>query len=153
EEVTEVEEAAAALGLGPGAPGSNDAKAIAALFRRVRSSPALRRICELAGRYRRLAQSRQRQKAAHGLDDVVGVALGGDVGKLLPSELAKLALPELELDTLRRLVERQCLCREHCSIEPVAKGPVIICVDESGSMSGEKVHTAKALALALAWVA
>jgi uncharacterized protein with von Willebrand factor type A (vWA) domain len=35
----------------------------------------------------------------------------------------------------------------------VGKGPVIICLDESGSMSGEKIHTAKALALALAWVA
>src|SRR5262249_42455916 len=33
------------------------------------------------------------------------------------------------------------------------KGPVIVAVDESGSMAGEKVHTAKALALALAWVA
>jgi uncharacterized protein with von Willebrand factor type A (vWA) domain len=35
----------------------------------------------------------------------------------------------------------------------VGKGPVIICLDESGSMSGTKIHTAKALALALAWVA
>jgi uncharacterized protein with von Willebrand factor type A (vWA) domain len=42
---------------------------------------------------------------------------------------------------------------EYHATEPVARGPVIVCVDESGSMSGEKGHTAKALALALAWVA
>ena len=34
-------------------------------------------------------------------------SLDGDVGRLLPHELAKLAVPELEDDTLRRLVERQ----------------------------------------------
>jgi uncharacterized protein with von Willebrand factor type A (vWA) domain len=67
--------------------------------------------------------------------------------------LAKLAVPEFEDDTLRRLVERQTMCREYRATEPVAKGPIIVCCDESGSMHGEKGHTAKALALALAWVA
>jgi uncharacterized protein with von Willebrand factor type A (vWA) domain len=152
-EVGELREASGALGLGPGEPGSNDPRAVAAVFRRVRGDPALRRICELAGRFRRVAQSRQRQKVAHGLDDVVGVEPGGDVGRLLPAELAKLMLPELELDTLRRIAERQALCRECHAVEPVGKGPVIVCLDESGSMQGEKAHTAKALALALAWVA
>jgi uncharacterized protein with von Willebrand factor type A (vWA) domain len=153
-EVEECREACAALGLGPGCPGGNDPRAIAALFRRVRGSKTLRRICELAGRYRRLAQSRQRQKALHGLDDVVGVELGGDLGRLLPHELAKLACDdEFADDALRRLLERQLMCREHRASEPAGRGPVICCVDESGSMSGEKGHAAKALALALAWVA
>jgi uncharacterized protein with von Willebrand factor type A (vWA) domain len=152
-DVEEARDAAAALGLGPGSPGSNDPKAIAALYRRVRGDPTLRRICELAGRYRRVAQSKQRRKTSHGLDDVVGVVTDGDLGRLLPHELAKLAVPEFEDDTLRRLVERQMMCREYRATEPVAKGPIIVCCDESGSMHGEKGHTAKALALALAWVA
>jgi uncharacterized protein with von Willebrand factor type A (vWA) domain len=152
-EVGELREAAAALGLGPGEPGAGDPRAVAALFRRVRGDPALRRICELAGRFRRVAQSRQRRKATHGLDDVVGVEPGGDVGRLLPAELARLVVPELELDALRRVAERQALCREYHAVEPVGKGPVVVCVDESGSMQGEKAHTAKALGLALAWVA
>jgi len=152
-EVAELHEAAGALGMGPGEPGGNDPRAVAALFRRVRSDPSLRRICELAGRFRRVAQSKQRLKQTHGLDDVVGVEPGGDVGRLLPVELARLMVPELELDTLRRIVERQALCREYHSVEPVGKGPVIIAIDESGSMEGDKAHTAKALALALAWVA
>jgi hypothetical protein len=142
-EVEEAREAAAALGLGPGAPGSNDPRVIAALYRRVRSDPTLRRICALAGRYRRVAQSKQRRKTLHGLDDMVGVVLDGEVGRLLPHELAKLALPELEDDTLRRLVERQLMCREYRATEPVAKGPIMVVVDESGSMAGDKGHTAK----------
>jgi uncharacterized protein with von Willebrand factor type A (vWA) domain len=153
EEVGELHEAAASLGLGPGSPGTSDPRAVATLFKRVRSDPTLRRICELAGRYRRVAQSQQRRKAMHGLDDVVGVEPGGDLARLLPHELAKLAVPDLELDTLRRLVERQTLCREHHAAEPVGKGPIIVCIDESGSMQGPKVHMAKALALALAWIA
>ncbi|QDU21724.1 hypothetical protein [Urbifossiella limnaea] len=152
-EVSELHEAAGALGLGPGSPGSNDPRAVADLFRRVRGDPTLRRICELAGRFRRVAQSKQRVKQTHGLDDVVGVEPGGEVGRLLPVELSRLMVPELELDTLRRIVERQAACREHHAVEPVGKGPVIIAIDESGSMEGEKAHTAKALALALAWVA
>jgi uncharacterized protein with von Willebrand factor type A (vWA) domain len=152
-EVQECKEAAAAMGMGPGAPGSNDPKTIAAIYRRVRNNPTLRRICELAGRYRRVAQSKQRQKATHGMDDMVGVVLDGDLGKLLPHELAKLALPEFEDDTLRRLVERQVQCREYRSTEPVAKGPILPCVDESSSMSGEKANMAKAIALTLAWIA
>src|SRR5262249_61202903 len=152
-EVEECKDACAALGMGPGSPGSNDPRAIAALFRRVRNNPTLRRVCELAGRYRRLAQSKQRQKSTHGVDDVVGVVLDGDVGRLLPHELAKLADDDLSDDAMRRLVERQLMCREYHATEPVARGPVIVAVDESGSMAGDKVHTAKALALALAWVA
>jgi uncharacterized protein with von Willebrand factor type A (vWA) domain len=111
EEVAELHEAAGALGLGPGSPGGNDPRAVAELFRRVRGDPTLRKICELAGRFRRVAQSKQRQKVTHGLDDVVGVEPGGEVGRLLPAELARLMLPELELDTLRRIAERQAMCR------------------------------------------
>src|SRR5207247_8477297 len=88
-EVEEAREAAAALGMGPGAPGGNDPRAIAALYKRVRSDPTLRRICDLAGRYRRVAQSRQRRKATHGLDDVAGVAPDADLGRLLPPEPAR----------------------------------------------------------------
>lgn len=153
DEVEELSEDAAALGLGPGNPGSNDAATIAALFKRVRSNPMLKRICELAGRYRRMAQSKQRLKTTHGYDDMVGVTLDGDVGRLLPHELAKLTMEEFELEALRRLVERQMMCRQYQAVERVAKGPILIVVDESGSMMGAKVQTAKALALALAWVA
>ncbi|MCE9567315.1 MAG: hypothetical protein K8U57_35385 [Planctomycetes bacterium] len=152
-EVSELHEATTALGMGPGNPGSNDPRAIAALYKRVRGDSALRKICDLAGRFRRVAQSKQRMKSTHGLDDVVGVEPGGDIGRLLPIELAKLVVPELELDTLRRIAERQALCREHHSTEPVGKGPIIVSVDESGSMQGQKAHTAKGLALALAWIA
>jgi uncharacterized protein with von Willebrand factor type A (vWA) domain len=72
---------------------------------------------------------------------------------MLPQELVALLDPVLEQDVLRRFMERQLWCREFQGYEPVGKGPIIIVLDESGSMVGERNHAAKALALALAWIA
>ena len=152
-EVEECRETSSALGMGAGMPGSNDPAAIARMFRRVRNDPVLRRICERAGRYRRLAQAQQRRKTRHGFDEVIGVEPSGDLSAILPHELVRLTMPEWELLSLRRLIEHEMLARAYQGHERVACGPIVIAVDESGSMLGEKVETAKALALALAWIA
>lgn len=152
-EVEEVEEAQRAFGLGDGTGGAVDAKRIAALYRTVRHDRQLKRIVDLAGRFRRLAQAKQRQKQTHGYDDMIGVELSGDVGRLVPAELALLADEDLGDDALRRLAERQMMSRQFRGVERVARGPVIVCVDESGSMSGSRIESAKAFALAMAWVA
>jgi uncharacterized protein with von Willebrand factor type A (vWA) domain len=152
-EVKELKEAMGALGMGAGEKGGKrDPKAVADAFNRVRNNPTLRRICEAAGRFRRVAQSKQRLKTMHGIDDVVGVEFGADLSRVLPHELAKMDIEELELDMLRRLAERQALCRELAAVEPVGKGPIIVTLDESGSMR-DKIENAKGLALSLAWIA
>jgi uncharacterized protein with von Willebrand factor type A (vWA) domain len=157
-EVAQAEEALATFGVGCGkgqaSGGHANGQRVAHLFRRVRGNENLRRIVELAGRFRRMAQSKQRAKQAHGFDDMVGVELSGDIGRLLPQELAQLGDELFELDALRRLVERQSFCRQFKGIERIARGPVIVCVDESGSMRSDgKNESAKAFALAMAWVA
>lgn len=152
-EVGELMAARGALGMGSGADGRKlDPAKVAEAFKRVRNNPRLKRICEAAGRYRMVAQSKQRMKASHGQDETVGVELGGDLSRILPAELVKLDVEELELDMLRRLAEKQAQCRELGGVEPVGKGPIIVVVDESGSMDS-KIEQAKALALGLAWVA
>jgi uncharacterized protein with von Willebrand factor type A (vWA) domain len=153
EEVELAHESAAALGFGKGQPGSNDAKRIGAIYKRVRSSKMLHKICNLAGKFRRLAQAKQRQKTKHGSDELLGLKADNDLGRMLPQELVALLDPVLEQDVLRRFMERQLWCREFQGYEPVGRGPIIIVLDESGSMVGERNHAAKALALALAWIA
>lgn len=153
-EVEDCRDAASACGMGDGSDGSKlDAKKLLAVHKRVKKSPNLRKIMEQAGRFRRVAQSKQRNKVTHGMDDIVGVTVGGEIERLLPAELSRLVLPELELDTLRRIVEREAQVRDHRGVEPAGKGPIVVVVDESGSMSGDKVETAKGLALAMAWIA
>jgi uncharacterized protein with von Willebrand factor type A (vWA) domain len=154
EEVGELEDTRHALGMGEGVKGDPlKAGEVASLFEKIKNSPRLRRIVELAGRFRRMAQSKQRLKVGHGFDDVVGVETGGDVSRLLPSELAALGDEDLELDALRRICENQAMLRAYRGSEKVGKGPVVVCVDESGSMAGEPVANAKAFALAMAWIA
>lgn len=140
---------------GDGGPGGQtlDAKKAAELYKRVRTDPSLKRIVDAAGAFRRLLRGRRRQKTTFAADERTGVAPTADVRLLLPSELARLAVPGLQADALRRLLAGQALGWDRGGVEKVGKGPVIVCVDESGSMTGPKVEYAKALGLALAWQA
>jgi uncharacterized protein with von Willebrand factor type A (vWA) domain len=152
--VDEFADAADMAGLGDGSPGNPlDPKRLAALHKRVKASPRLKKIAELAGKFRRVAQSKQRMKARHGADEVVGVTLGDELAKLVPMELLMLADDDFGDEAARRLFEKQSNVREMKAVEPVGKGPIIVTVDESGSMQGNPIETAKALALALAWIA
>ena len=152
--VDSMEDALSALGCGPGSTGGPiDTDKLTQLFLKVREDQLLRSIMDKAGKCRRFAQARQRQKVRHGYDDVVGVTLGGSVEKLLPIELLQLSDPEMELEATRRLVERQSLCKDYRGVERVGKGPIVMCVDESGSMDGDPIQWAKAIALTMAWVA
>jgi uncharacterized protein with von Willebrand factor type A (vWA) domain len=45
------------------------------------------------------------------------------------------------------------LCRHHRNIQKLGQGPIIVCIDESGSMGGNKIQTAKAIALSMGWIA
>lgn len=155
EEVDELEEMRYAIGCGSEDPSWQqiDTSRIANAFHQCKNNPRIRRIIELAGRFRLLAQSKQRQKTIHGRDDVVGVELSGDIERLVPTELGLLADPDFELDAMRRLVEKQSMSKKYQGKESKQKGPIVVFVDESYSMEGEKVCNAKAFALAMAWVA
>ena len=154
EAVHQGQDVASGLGMGGGDGQPLDETELADVFRRVRNDSMLREIMEFAGRARCFARAAQRTKTRHGCDDTVGVVRDGDIGRLLPSELMALDVPELELLTLARIADRQALCREYRGIEPTGQGPIVVVVDESGSMeSRSKIQQAKGLALALGWVA
>jgi uncharacterized protein with von Willebrand factor type A (vWA) domain len=159
EDVGELKEAEEVLGMpSMGGTGGDDhgrmsAAEVKATLTRIHNSRTLKRICELAGRYLRVAQGRQRSKTNHGPDDMVGIELGGDVTRMLASELAYLAHPDLQPLGLLRMIERTALCTEWREVEKIGKGPIVVTIDESGSMYGEPVENAKAIALALAWIA
>ncbi len=155
QEVEQFDDAQEMLGMGKnaGTDGTLDMSRMMGIFQKVKTNSQLKRICELAGRYRRVAQSKQRQKVVHGYDEMVGVELSGDVSRLLPVELSRLTDPNLELDIMRRLVEKQCMSRQYRGVDNEAKGPIVICVDESGSTSGDVVCQEKAFALSMYWIA
>ncbi|BEG57719.1 hypothetical protein NHP21005_14070 [Helicobacter sp. NHP21005] len=103
-------------------------------------------------------------------EEICGIHLSNDLENLIPQELALLNDPDLEILFTLKFVEKRLFCFEkqgyidrHLEgIEEVqveqektqekegAKGPIIICVDTSGSMSGAPELIAKALTLFLA---
>jgi len=120
---------------------------------KLRSDPRLRRIAKLAGRFTRIAEHKRRTKVRHGAEEITDVELGNDVGRLLPSELVKLRHPRLHKLALRDLVERKAMQYALSGKDRLGKGPLVLLLDRSGSMEGDKDTWSMAVALALAGVA
>ena len=117
--------------------------------------PALQRICDELGRMEGKAR---KQSDAHrgGREEVVGVRVGGELSDVLPVELALLGAPVTEDLFYQRLVEHRLMSLElqGTALAPQSegdkRGPIIACIDTSGSMQGAPEEVAKALVLSLA---
>ncbi|WP_341664054.1 ATPase RavA stimulator ViaA [Vibrio sp.] len=109
------------------------------------------------------------EKSDEATDDIVGIHESDDLNKLLPNETMFLAYPELEVVFYKHLVDKRLMnyrmqgksrtLRKVKTHRPenmqadVEKGPFIVCVDSSGSMSGFPEQCAKAIAYALMQIA
>lgn len=110
----------------------------------------MRRMGELIGRLRNLARARQRERLARQTEEVHAITLGGHIDRALPAEFVQMRHPLRRLDLLRRLQERRVLEYDLRARERQAKGPMLVAIDTSGSMAGERQSWAVAVALALA---
>jgi len=140
-------------GLAPGTLQRVSPEERLALAQRVMQSHKLQRLAELVGRFRNLAIAAQAEKTGRVPGQIEGVELGGDLGRMLAQELALLHHPTLRRDLYRRLAERQVMQCRMTGRRKQALGPLVVCYDESGSMAGEKEIWAKAVVLALLFIA
>ena len=110
----------------------------------------LQQIAQLAGRLHRLAQSHKRSRGQSHVGAMTGVTMGGDLARILPSELAGLRGSRLaRLQVLAKIQGRKALQYDVQAPVPEARGPILVCLDESSSMGGQRNLWAKAVALAL----
>jgi uncharacterized protein with von Willebrand factor type A (vWA) domain len=105
------------------------------LAERLRSDPRLREVVRRAGRIQRIAARPDSRRRTDGREEIVDVERGGDIARLLPSELARLAHPGLRLLALRGIVERTALQYRMVGTEPEGRGPIVLLLDESSSMN------------------
>ncbi len=124
-----------------------------ALLKRLRNSTKLKKIAELAGRLKRLATQRQREKVVKGMDEIYDISQGSDIGRLIPSELQKLQHPATKALFMKDFVEGRLLQYDLRGKEKKQKGAIVVCIDDSGSMVGDPEIWAKSVALALLEVA
>jgi uncharacterized protein with von Willebrand factor type A (vWA) domain len=123
------------------------------LANRLHNAPKLKEIAEKAGRMVRLALHKQATKTKHGVDEVTDIETGNSLERAVPAELVKLADPATEDDFYKRYTEGQLVQYKLEGKEKEGRGPIIIAIDNSGSMAGEKEVWAKAFALGLLTIA
>lgn len=149
--IDEMDDAMAVLGAGDGAGAMSRVNAPPNVVRKaLQSNAKLRKILKLAGRMKSAAIQKQRSKATPGREELCDVTAGDDLARLVPSELVNLADPETEAVLFRRITERAAMVYELRGKVSVSEGPIILCVDESGSMAGARDEWAKAAAAAQA---
>lgn len=156
EQLDETEQALSALGGGWGTGNGNASRVDAPraeIVQAMRRNPKLRRVAQMAGRLKAAAIRKQAMRARPGHEELCDVNPGSDLQRLVPSELVNLATPDTEALLYRKLQERSALTYELRGREQRERGPIIMCVDESGSMSGHRDEWAKAVALSMMEVA
>lgn len=137
-------------GTGTGsATGSAGRSPTKSLARRLQTDARLKRIAMLAGRFKRIAANKRRSKVHHRADEVASIDRGSEIGRLLPVELLRLCHPRRRLALQRDFIEGGCLQYALTGTEAKGKGPLIVCLDKSGSMDGQADIWATAVALAL----
>lgn len=111
------------------------------------------RIARLAGRMYVALRGAQARKI-HGVpSEVYSVEQGNDLARLLPAEQVLLTEPVLEIAALERIASRRAAQYAVRGTTRVSKGPLVIALDESGSMGGTRNEWAKAATVALVRVA
>jgi len=150
------EEAAlmAAWGVGPGELARMGFEQRARLAGRMRGG-RLGQFADLIGRFRRMAAGQRARKTEGAPGELVGITLGDDLGRLIPSETASLGVPALRAAFAARYAEQRLFVYETRGEEHTGQGAIIACVDCSGSMGwpgpgGQVTGEAWAKACALA---
>lgn len=124
------------------------------LAARVMGDPRLQKVMRIAGRLQRQAAAKKMTKGQNGCTTMVGVELGDDLTRVLPTELATMRPgSKLRLLTLARFAERRLQQYKMSGEEPLGRGPITVLLDESGSMHGECSEWAAAIALACIGIA
>lgn len=117
---------------------------------KLRNLPKIKQIAEMAGRLARLARNRSKTTVRGGIGETYGLDQGDDLARILPGELANLRHPILRKLVLAKILEKTALQYGMRGPQPMAKGPIIVLLDESSSMlANEQDIWSKAVALAM----
>ena len=164
--------------LGEGEYTEHDMSTLTSWADEFRKDPALRRLCEILGRSVSASRTDSQEKKAvtssvkhtdrtiH--EELSGVETGSRIEDLLPSEKGLLNDPDLEILFDLKYAENRLMCFDKQGYSEVTRdsedivtvtsdeaymGPIILCIDTSGSMNGSPERIAKAIALYLALMA
>lgn len=122
-------------------------------YKQLKKNKKLLDIMQTAGKMKSIAVGLQKERFSGIPNEMTDINLAGKIENFLPSELLALFDDDLGAYQMSRFIENQILSREWKGYLPSGKGPIILVIDESGSMGGIKEQYSKALALTLAYIA
>lgn len=116
--------------------------------------PELKELVDRLGRYEAALVERVWSPDALGKSETFSVTRGHDINRLLPSELVKIGHPVAKYLFYAGLVDGSLLNYQlrgagWSDVQEEERGPVVICVDTSGSMTGLPEIVAKSVSLAV----
>ncbi|MFQ5667210.1 MAG: hypothetical protein ACE5I7_12355 [Candidatus Binatia bacterium] len=119
------------------------------LGKQLASNVKLRKLAQMVGRMRAHALALRRNVFERASAETFEVGVGAALSRLLPHELLTLRHPLLRRDFARRFVDGRLLQYALRGVADKGKGPMIVCIDGSSSMAGDKEIWSKAVSLTL----
>ena len=119
------------------------------LGKRLAGNAKLKKLAHMVGRMREHALALRRTLFERANAEMYEVGLGAELSRLLPHELLALRHPLLRRDFARRFVDAELLQYALRAVEEKGRGPMIVCIDGSWSMAGDKEIWSKAVSLTL----
>ena len=119
----------------------------------IRRRSKLKKITNELGRLKDSAIAEQKKKVKYGAVVIKSVTSGNRIEDTLPSDRANLAIDVMKPDFYRRMTDNQLLVYSKESSMEKNKGPIIVCVDTSGSMEGNQEIWSKSMAISVLEIA
>ena len=150
EEATEEAEAwGETLGTGQRSPPGQKLE----LGKRLAGNEKLKKLARMVGRMKFHATALRKKVFERSSEEVLEVERGDSLQRLLPHEMIALHHPILRKDFHRRFLDQELLQYSLRGVEEKGKGPMIVCLDGSSSMAGDKEIWSKAVTLTLLEIA
>jgi uncharacterized protein with von Willebrand factor type A (vWA) domain len=119
------------------------------LARKLKKNPFLKQMIKLAGRLQGCANSKLKQRTDLGNEELIGMELGNDFSRVIPSELARFTDDDLSLFFVKDFVQSNLMQFKYRGKESKITGPIVVAIDESSSMYGDCNLFAKAFLFAI----
>lgn len=152
-DIPEQEDRAQGFARSIGAQGPSDAAARLQLAEKLRGAKKLEQLAALAGAFRAEARAARKKNRERASEELYRVGRGRDLARVLPAELLALGDPTRRLEFMRRFVEGELQAYDLRGSDRHGRGPLVVCLDGSGSMSGDRELWSKAITLALVEIA
>jgi uncharacterized protein with von Willebrand factor type A (vWA) domain len=117
------------------------------ILEQLKNNVKLKDISKLVGRMQNTVRAATATSPYKGAEEIIDIGLGSDISHALPSELMKLTTQPLLF--YKDMLEGNLLSYQLQGQEALAQGPLLVCLDISGSMAGHREVWAKAVTLAL----